>query len=161
MLTTSLSERWARFQALRISLSSPFRFKDLPPEIALRILALAITTPAKSKTYMSLVRVSREFRVLALEACLPHVPVVLFSLSRFESFRAFLDAHPTSHSIGVVRGGYQSKHRTHARTRDFPNMSSDDPNRMWHQPSAGDHTASIRLLPTSPCRRLFFPCFMV
>jgi hypothetical protein len=74
--------------------TSSFRFKDLPTEIAIRVLALAITTPTKLLAYRSFVRVCREVQELALYACLPHVPVVLISLEQFESFCTLLETHP-------------------------------------------------------------------
>ena len=101
MLTSTASQRWVRFTSLQTSTrlaSSPFRFKDLPIEVAMRILALAVTTPAKLRTYRSLVRVCRDMRVLVLDVCLQHLPVVLLCLAQFESFCGFINSNPTAGS---------------------------------------------------------------
>ena len=119
MLTSTASQRWVRFSSLQTMTrlaSSPFRFKDLPIEVAMRILALAVTTPAKLETYRSLARVSRDMRVLVLDVCLQQIPVVLLTLARFQSFCAFIDSNPTAgpriRSVWFVAGITAATERT-------------------------------------------------
>lgn len=68
-----------------------FRFHDLPPEIALIVLAQCADWP---KTYQSLVRTSRYCQRLTFHACLPRMPIRLITQEQVGSFDALLQARP-------------------------------------------------------------------
>ncbi|KDR82338.1 hypothetical protein GALMADRAFT_237602 [Galerina marginata CBS 339.88] len=75
----------------RIYESRSFRFRDLPPEVCLVVLAYCADWPG---TYQSLVRVSRDCQRLTFHACLPRIPVTLISPEQVHSFDQFLQARP-------------------------------------------------------------------
>ncbi|KAH9480159.1 hypothetical protein JR316_0006756 [Psilocybe cubensis] len=68
-----------------------FRFLDLPPELALLVLAQCADWP---ETYQSLVRTSRYCQRLTFHACLPRTPIRLITPEQVGSFDTFLHARP-------------------------------------------------------------------
>ncbi|KAF8191688.1 hypothetical protein BJ912DRAFT_963257 [Pholiota molesta] len=85
----------------RIVEGNAFRLLDLPPEVALLVLAHAADWPS---TYASLVRASRRCQALTFRACLPRMPVRLISPEQVRSFDLLLRTRVQPQPLaGLVR----------------------------------------------------------